>query len=401
MGATLQTVAGILKEVYQGKIQNQLQDEAVGLKRLERTSDGVESRVGGKYVTFPIRTRRNHGIGYRNENEQLQAAGQQGTAAVQVKLKYGYGRLNITGQTMELAESDYQAFAAALDMEMTGLKNDIAKDCSRIFYGDGKGTLATLSSASQATANTSAVVNTKYLEAGQQIDILSADGLTTRGANRQITSITAGVAPAGTFVYDGADIATDANTDIVVRTGNYGREPNGLKSIVTATGALFGVNPTTEPSWAAIVDSNGGTNRALSEGLMIALTDRVRMNGGKTSLILVPLGVRRAYFNLLSQQRRYTNTTEFAGGLKGLAFNNGTEIPVVEDVDAPDNTMWFLDEDSLKIYRDKDWSWLDRDGNIFKWVTGYDAYEAVLKQYWEIGVNRRNANAVAYDVAEG
>ena len=71
MPSTLTTVNTITKEVYQGTIQDQLQNETVGLKRIERTSEGVESQVGGKYVTFPIRVRRNQGIGSRNELEAL------------------------------------------------------------------------------------------------------------------------------------------------------------------------------------------------------------------------------------------------------------------------------------------------------------------------------------------
>jgi hypothetical protein len=133
---------------------------------------------------------------------------------------------------------------------------------------------------------------------------------------------------------------------------------------------------------------------------MIRLTDDVRVNGGKTSLILTSLGVRRAYFNLLTQQRRYVGTTNFEGGMTGLAFSNGRDIPVVEDIDAPPNKLWFLDESSFKVYRESDWSWLDKDGNIWKWVTNADAFEAVMRQYWEFATDRRNANGLLSDITE-
>jgi len=396
---TMATLDAITKEVYQGKIQNQLQEEAVGYKRILRTSSGVESQVGGKYVTFPLRVRRNAGIGYRNELEQLQNAGQQGFISVRIGLKYGYGRVRMSGPSMELASENYQAFADAMDLEMTYLKSDIAKDTNRVFYGDGLGTLATVSTAGTAD-NVVAVVSTQYLEVGQQIDIVNAGvgpgvgGASAIAYNRQITAIS-GL----NVTFDGAAVA-DTVGHILTRTGNWNREPNGLASIVKATGILFTVDPTTQPLWKSVVNANGGTGRALSEGLMIKLTDDVRVNGGKTSLILTSLGVRRAYFNLLSQQRRYVNTKEFDGGLTGLAFNNGREIPVVEDPDAPPGKMWFLDESKFKIYRDKDWSWLQKDGSVWKWVHDYDAYEAVLKQYWEMGLNQRNAQGLLDDVTE-
>lgn len=395
MPATLSTVDSITKEIYQGKIRNQLNEEAIGWKRIERTSEGVESQVGGKYVTFPIRIKRNQGIGARNELEALPDAGQQSWVSVRVGLKYLYGGVRLSGQVIELADSNYQAFASSMDLEMTGLKNDLAKDMNRMFYGDGLGTLATVTA---DAANTVTVDSTKRLEVGQQIDVVTPAGV-VHASNRQITAINQ---TTKVVTYDGADASgATVATDILVRTGSYNREIHGLASLVTSTGALFNVDPATVPQWAAVVDSNGGVNRALSEGAMITMTDRVRVNGGKTSLILAGLGVRRAYFNLLSQQRRYTNTTEFAGGLTGLAFNNGREIPVVDDPDAPDNTMYFLDEDSLKIYRNHDWQWMSRDGGIWKWVTGYDAYEAVINTYTELGVSQRNANGVLKDLTEG
>ena len=73
MPATLTTASAILKEVYEPKIQDQLQSEAVALKRIERNSDNIENTVGGKYVTFPLHTRRNQGIGARNELDSRSA----------------------------------------------------------------------------------------------------------------------------------------------------------------------------------------------------------------------------------------------------------------------------------------------------------------------------------------
>lgn len=398
MVASLTTVNSIMKEVYIGKIQDQLQDECTGYKRIESSSNGVESQVGGKYVTFPIRVGRNAGIGYRNELEQLQDGGQQGYASVRVGLKSGYGRSRISGQTMELVDSNYQAFANAMNLEMSGLKDDILKDTNRIFYADGTGSLGAI--VTGATGNTVTVTNPQYIEKGQIVDIGTAAqlaGSTAPAVTRTITSVNY---TSGVIVFDGAS-ATIANTSIVVRTGDYLREPNGLGSIVTDSGALFNVDPSTVPQWKAVVDSNSGTPRALSEGLMITDTDAVRRNGGKTSLILMSLGVRRAYFNLLSQQRRYPSTTTFEGGFQGLAFSNGREIPCVEDVDCPVSTMFGLDESSLTIYREKPWDFMQRDGDVWKWVPNFDAYEAVLYQYWEIGLNRRNANWKMTDITEG
>lgn len=396
MPATLSTVDAILKEVYGPRIEEQLQDEVVLPKRIERTSDGVTSNVGGKYVDFPIHIQRNHGIGYRAEGGQLPASGNQGYAEVHVPLKYGYGRVRYTGQLMDLAKTNVQAFTNAMEDENEGLKNDLIKDSARICYGDGSGLIASLNDT--ATSATHAVDNAQYVEVGMIVDVLiRSSGSPTGGL--QNATVTAVDYALNTVTFSAS--FTAATTQGIYRAGSYGLEPAGMSLVVSDTSILHTVNPATVPKWAATIHSNAGTPRPLSEGLMISLCDAIRIKGGKTSLIVTNLGVRRAYFNLLTQQRRFTNTKEFAGGFSGLPFNYGTEIPVVEDVDHPPQKMYFLQENKFKIYRSRPWHWMDDDGTVLKWVTDFDSWEALLRQYSELGTNRRNAHGLLSDIIEG
>lgn len=399
MTANLTTVNAILKEIYGPRIEEQLQDEIVAKKRIERTSDGVVETVGGKYVDFPIRTTRNHGMGYRDEDEDIPDARKQGYEEVHVGLKYGYGRVRLTGQLMQLAEKNPQAFASAMDREMSGLKDDIAKDQNRICYGDGNGTLAIVND----TLNTNeeyTVVNAQYMEEDMYVDVVTiADGNDVASAADQVVLDVD--TENNVVTTDTSFTPTDDGTQAFVRQNSWGKEPVGFDLIVDDTDELHGLNPSTVPQWAATVLDNSGTNRALSETLMITAVDKARVKGGKTSVFLTSLGVRRAYFNLLTQQRRYTDTKEFAGGFTGLVFNHGREIPVVEDVDAPPNKMWGLQENALKIYRNKGWHWADEDGDILKWVQNRDAFQAFLREYSEMGTSRRNAHVVIEDITEG
>lgn len=393
MPATMTTVDGILKEVYGPRIVNQLQNETLVLKRLEKSSDGVVETAGGKYVDFPLKVSRNSGISYRNEMEQLGNPGQQGYAEVHVPLRYGYGRLRISGQAMDLAETNYQAFASALDGEVDGLKDDLAKDSNRVAYNDSSGLMASLTDTATAAAHT--VDNAQYLEIGMVVDVLVRSSGATVSLALTITDIV------GLTVTFSASF-TAALTHGVYRQGNYGREPSGLASIIDDTSTLHGLAPASQRKWAATILANGGVPRALSEALMIQTCDGVRTKSGKKpTVIFNNLGVRRSYFNLLTQQRRYTDTKEFAGGFQGLPFNYGTEIPVVEDVDARPNRMSFVYEDAITIYRTKPWHWMDKDNSIFKWVKDFDAWEALLRQYWEMGTNQRNAHGELRDLIEG
>lgn len=400
MPATLATVSAILKEVYEDDVREQMDNGAVALRRIEKSSEGVESQVGGRYVTFPIKTRRNAGIGARNELEALPTAGQQGYAAARIGLKYLYGLVRLSGQTIELADSNYQAFASALDQEMDGLKTDLLVDQNRQVYGDGSGAIGVVTADG---ANSATVRDVMYFQMDMQVDLIDGTTLgnpnpTVKASNRKITAINT---TTNVVTYDGADAAAAAG-DIFVRTGSVNREWTGFNKIINNTGTLYNIDPTVEPVWKSEIDANGGTNRALSEGLMINMVDRIRTNGGKVTAIFSNLGVRRAYFNLLSQQRKYVNTKEFTGGFTGLAFTTDQgEIPFVADIAAPKNRQYFVNEKEITLYREKDWSFMDRDGSKWQRVVGFDAYEATMYQYSELGCHRRNTHGQIQDITEG
>ena len=169
----------------------------------------------------------------------------------------------------------------------------------------------------------------------------------------------------------------------------------GISNIVNSAGALHGLNPATagQEFWASTMDT---TTTTLTELAMITMADRIRTEGGsKISAVFCSLGVRRSYWNILTGLRRFNEPKKFTGGLVGLAFQSdtdGEEVPVVGDPDAPASTMAMLTEKELKIFRDKDWYWEDLDGSIFKWVSNYDVWEALMKQYWQFGTHKRNAH---------
>jgi hypothetical protein len=409
MPATTATLDTVSKEVYEGQgYFEQLNNDVVALKRIEKTSDGTSSDLGGKYTVFPIHTKRNTGIGARLEGEALPAAGQQGSASARLNLKSHYGSVQLTGQAIELIDKDYQAFVSALDYEMKGLRSDLAKNMNREVYSDGKGTIATVKTV--VTSTTIPVDSARLFNVGDFVDLVTLPAtVTVAGRNVTAVDLTVG---ANTVTVSGAAIGPTVVGQIFVRSGSgpfsasVNREWTGLSAIVSNTGILYNVDPAVEPVWKAEVNSNGGTLRALSEGLMISMADRVRVNGGKTTLILTNLGVRTAYWNILSQQRTYVNTKEFTGGFNGLGFvTDAGEIPIVVDPDAPPNTMWFINEDEIKMYKASDWKFMDRDGSKWQRVItsagNFDAWGATLYQYSELGTHRRNTHAVLKDLIEG
>lgn len=399
MAATLATIASYLKEVYTGKIRRQLNEEITTLKRITRSGSGVSSETNGKYVTFPIHTQRNNGLGSRAEMDPLPIPGQQGYAAARLALKSAYGGFQITGQTIDFADSDPKAFAKSLDEEVERLRVDVKKDMNRQIYGDGTGAVGVATGAN--TGAVIPVVDARAFWRGMVLDTYS--GATKDNTAVVVASVQVAAKTVTLTAAPGVGIVAN---DILVRTGSYNNEITGFGAIVSATSSVYNINPATEPEWTSEIDDNGGTPRALSEQLMVTMADRIRTRGGSTSVIFQSLGVRRAYFNLLSQLRSIVNDQSFKGGFTGLAFTTDQgEIPAVADVDAPLGRQYFMNEENLTFYRDQDWHWLDRDGSMFKQVRDtngvYDAWYAHLVERHELGTDRRNTHGLISNIIEG
>lgn len=403
MGATLNTIANLLKEVYQGDVREQVNQETILLERITR-SGNVTTDIGGKYVTFPIHTGRNSGIGSRGELEALPTPGQQSFAAARVGLKYGYGGVQLSGQAIALSETNTQAFTEILDYEIAGLKQDLAKDMNRQLYGSGNGAIGTLTAT--ATSATQTVGDARYFQVGEVLDQITlpntvvATNLVVQSVNLSANQVTFTTSVTGTT---GQIFARKGSGPDGTATN---REITGLSAIVDNSSTVFNLSPGTTPEWTSEVNSNSGTLRSVSESLFIQMVDRIRIRGGKSSLIVTSLGVRRAYFNLLSQTRQTVNSTTYTGGFKGLAFTTDMgDVPFLPDPDATLNRAYVLNEKNFTFYRDEPWHFLDRDGSMWKQVRDtngdYDAWYARITEYHELACDRRNTQGRIDDLQEG
>lgn len=401
MPANMTSVAGILKEVYEGDVNEQLNNDAVASKRIEKSSDGVFETAGGKYVVFPLHTTRNHGISYRAEGTQLADAQQQGYQQAQETLRYGYGRIKFTGQVMDLAEKNAQAFTSALDGEIEGMKKDLTRDQNRIVIGNsGNLTVGATGIICRSTAITSGttltVDSTRQVEKGMIIDVVdNAGALVSGGGQKTVTAVLTST----TFTVNTAIAGTIVGSNIV-RTGNFNLEPYGLNYLVGASGTVHNVNSGTAGNeyWKSVVDT---TSTTLSEALMIGMCDNININVGEDpSAIFTTHGLRRAYFNLMTTLRRYNEPKEWPGGLIGLSFNYGKEIPLVVDRDVQLKGMFFLTEKEFTIYRTKPWYWDTMGGDMFKWIPDFDMYQAMMKCYWQLVTHKRGAHGLFTNLTE-
>lgn len=389
MATTLSTLSAILKTQYLPAMNEQFNNLSVLLNRIEKDYDSVV----GKNFTMALHTGRNESVSARAEGGTLPLAGNQSYENAIVPMKYLYGRLGITGQTIKASKSSEGAFLKAVDSEMKGLMNDLRFSVNRQLWGDGSGALAVCGVTTAATAVV--VVSTRKLRVGMRIDVIvTTDGTTSTGAlDRTVLSIT----DATHFVVSGAAITTDGTFSVYIQ-GSRNLEMMGMSGIFSNSLALQGVDPATKPFWKANILGNAGTPRAISEILMQTAMDTTEQNStGNVSALYTSYGVRRAYQGVLAALKQYTNPLQLKGGYTALDYNGK---PLIADKDAPTGKIFFADESALKVYRMSDWEWMEEDGNILSRVSGSDSYEAICFLYNEFGATTRNSQTLLSDITE-
>ena len=392
MATTLTTLDAILKNQYIGPIRDQLNNSSVLYSRLEKNSDSVV----GKNFTIPLHYGRNEGVGARGEGTALPTAGNQAYKECIVPMRYQYGRIRLTGPTMKAARSNEGAFIRAVDSEMRGLEKDMKASMNRQAFGDGTGLLATVAASGSATS-TVVVDSTAKLRVGMPIDIIvKTTGAATAGvAGTSVASIT----DTTTFTITDTLAGTPAATYGVYIAGSRNNEMMGLSGIVSTTATLQGLDVANYPWWKATVLANSGSNRAISDTLLQTAIDTLEANSsGMCTAMYTSFGVRRAYQALLTATKQLVNTQELKGGYKAITYN---DLPIIADKDAPANKIFVVDEDELQVFRLGDFDWMQEDGAILSRVSGYDAYEAVLYVYQELGTTMRNAHVLIGDITEG
>lgn len=132
---TAGSIDGILKEFYLGPLQKQLNNEILALQLFEKMSVDWN----GRQVIIPLHIGRNNGVGYRQEGAALPGAGQQGYADLHLQARFMYGRFQVSGPAMAAAKKGGKhSFIAALEGEMTGLKDDIRNRANQACFSGGR-----------------------------------------------------------------------------------------------------------------------------------------------------------------------------------------------------------------------------------------------------------------------
>lgn len=396
-GFLLSQASGILREVLLPEIREQLNQASDTLKMIERRRDVVE----GSEAVLSLHVTRSAGIGARLEDEASPTSSRQGYVKARVPLRTNEGRIEITVQSMRAMASSKSAQETPFVSESKRIVLDLRRDINRQIYGTSNGVIATCGTTTTANVVVLAAATTatqmRQMEVGMLVDIGTIAAPTTVATSRQITAVNK---TAKTITVNGATLSTTAS-HFIFRAGSGGdaanstqREITGLRTIVANTGTLFGVDPTNYPSWAATYDTNGGTPRAPVDLLFQGAMDAVSIEAGEEIDVLVTsYGVYRKYGSSLTSQKRFNDTVDLKGGVKGLDITSGGKTSsLLRDRDVPEGNAFGLNLDHVWL---AEWGegpdWMDEDGAVLARVTNKLNYEATLFWLHELYTDMRSA----------
>lgn len=399
-GANLSTLSSILKEYYLGPIQDQFNNDILVTQLLSVDSENLE----GLKAVIPLHTGRSGGIFSRGENVPMGPAGNQGYQRATFDLKYHYARIQVSGPAISKTKSDAGAFAQALKEELDRIKDDLAMDFARQLYGDGTGQIAqcgtTTASTTVVLAGTEQLLK-GFLYIGMNIDIGDATMTTPVATSRLITDFDSS---AGTITISGAAVTTSAS-HFVFRAGNVD-SVNGIQEMDTGLQKIIATAANTVGTlnaagaglkfWDNLRDTSGG-------GITL---DNLQIDWNKASnagakadqmvAITTPGLVRRLFATSdFKSNVRFVDSQQMTGGFEKVTFNAGSgSIQLMADRLAPFGKIHFVHKKHIRLFSPADWDFLSRDGLTIRWVPDYDAFQAVLYRYANLGTDRRNTSMV-------
>lgn len=414
---TTSTADYLTKVRYIGPIQDQLNNKTVLANRLDR--DESTQSVDGKSFTVPLHYKRNNQAGSgRPDNGTLPAVDSQGGVVGVVPNKYIYTTFEITGPTMAATKSNLGAFVRVVDDEIRRGTKDMKKSFNRQLHSNGIDALAYWTGADDTSGT---VVDDDqgnafvYLGNGSTVcDLLDQSAsYAVIGNDIVVTLTTEDTSTPGWNITWTGTVSGSADRDVLVMNDTVAAGPIGY-SMMGIDGIISSSNPpllsssglhalpvATYPWWVAQEFNNSGTLRTLTLALMQKPLSQIAVRSDfdedDVKFLLGNVFTRDKYEQLLIADKRHVNTLKLDGGFTGLDYSGK---PFVVDTDSKRNRIYYIVPDTMKIFRNQDFSMMDMDGKIWHRRENKDSYFATLFHYGDLACTNRNGNGILKDITE-
>ena len=405
--ADVAAVNDVLKEVWvTDTLKSQLYDDMVLFDYIEDVTEYTDS--DGLYAKVPLKTGRTGGVGSRALGEPLPDADRQKVGKATYNYQNHYLVVAVNGPLVARMRTNRQSAVREIDFEVTNGIEDLKHMLCRQLHGDGTGNVLYAGLPGNASAqviplgaSNFGVLERGHLYEGMRVDIGTAANPTLDTGRNRILSINDDPAAptitlaTATAVTAGSGLSLHGNRT----AGGISNEMNGLRSIISDTSTLGGINPATYSFWKAARVHNSGGLRALSIDLMLQTLRKLRQKGSYPDVGLTDLVQEQKYYQLLAGQVRFMGDKDLtAGNTEKLAF---ARMQIVGDPEARPNRIDFIKKSALQMYSAGEIAWQNTTsgGDILAWQQGYDAFIGRAAKYCQLGTDRRNSFGSLEDLA--
>jgi len=388
---TINRIGGILKNVYSDAIVEQ-QNLAAVARKLFTKAKGV--RMGGDHLEVSVRIGGNRaGVGARNSDDPIPVPLRQQEKKFLIYDRAVFGVIRVFDKDIQNTKDNAQAFVNHLDDEVTQIAKDVMKHMNIMTYGDGTGTLTTVSvntNASLTFVGASGTAfgqfGTRYLQLNDQIDIWNSTFTVQRTpiGGVQVTNV-----DPTTQTVTLAQALTLTAGDVITRALSANKEYIGLQLATdNASSVTFqGLSRGTYAILRGNVLAAGGAG--LAESHLQQIISLIEMSSGETpDRFLTGNAQWDAYVALGQSLKRYVNTQKLDRGFQELDYNG---IPFLKDVDASPAEIYAINSEYCQNGVVTPLSWSEEDGSILKWDSGYAAFKAFMREYGNYVWPRPNA----------
>lgn len=386
---TLSTAQEALKTVYLETISNQLNFKVDPIfSMIKQSSDGVFGRQIVKLVPYGI----NGGLGAGTEVGALPEIGETKYARFTLSLKNLYGQLEISDKAIRASLDSESAFVNLLNAEMENLIMSSKFNLNRMFWGDGTGSLSSIS-AVDTTNNAMTVSNHFPFMEGMVLDFYNEGVLDSDMTGVSVVKVDRSSSKVYLSDISSAFTSANANKFACYVQGSKDNELTGIMALFSTTAStLYGITRANYKSLMPYTHTKTAAE-TFDESFVQKMIDSVSVNSNLQPNVVSCAGT--TYYtivNLLSGYVKNLDLTNMGGGIVSASFCG---IPLSRNRFINANKLFILNTDQFVLHQLCDWEWLTHsDGSILKQKEGYATYSATLVKYADLICNRPNAQGM-------
>ena len=384
---TLTTAQNALKTVYLDAVTTQLNEKVDPVfSKIKQSSADVYGRNIIKLVPYGL----NGGVGTGTEEGALPTSRETNYVNFTTTLKNLFGTVEISDKAIRASANDEGAFVNLLTAEMDNLLESSKFNLTRMFYGDGSGSLATISTITPLS-KTMVVNTTAPFMQGMVLDFYiegildpSMQGVVVTNVNHTTKVITLDKI---------SNQFTNANASKykVYIQGSKDRELTGLGALFSSSQTLYGLTRANYTGLMPLSRSIATAN--FNEMAIQTMIDDIEAHSSYQPNVLVTTST--LYYSIITSIATYTkniDSTILEGGVQSVALSG---IPLIRNKFCPDSKLMLLNTDLFTLHQLCDWEWLcNNDGSILKQKDGYPTYSATLVKYADLICDRPNAQGI-------